>query len=50
MNSFLHLYVPENVIAAFALSNTGIVGSNLTQGMDVYVCVVLRVGCGLATG
>jgi hypothetical protein len=24
---------------AFARSNTGIVGSNPTQGMDIYVCV-----------
>jgi hypothetical protein len=39
----------------FARSNTGIVGSNLTRGMDVCVplccvCVVLGVGSGLATG
>jgi hypothetical protein len=39
----------------FAPSNTGIVGSNPTQGMDVYMCVysvsvVLCVGSGLATG
>jgi hypothetical protein len=39
----------------FAPSNTGIVGSNPTQGMDVcvrlfFVCVVLCVGSGLATG
>jgi hypothetical protein len=39
----------------FTRSNAGIVGSNLTQGMDVYVrlfCVyvVLCVGSGLATG
>jgi hypothetical protein len=38
----------------FACSNTGIVGSNPTRGMDVYVrlfcvCVVLCVGSGLAT-
>jgi hypothetical protein len=36
-------------------SNTGIVSSNPTQGMDVcvrlfYICVVLGVGSGLATG
>jgi hypothetical protein len=41
--------------AVFARLNTGIVGSNLTQGMYVYVrlfcvCAVLRVGRGLATG
>jgi hypothetical protein len=39
----------------FASSSTGIVGSNLTRGMDVCeslfgVCVVLRIGSGLATG
>jgi hypothetical protein len=39
----------------FARSNTGIVGSNPTRGMDVClhlfcVCVVLCVGSGLATG
>jgi hypothetical protein len=39
----------------FARSNTGIVGSNLTSGMDVYVrlfcvCVVLCIGRGLTTG
>jgi hypothetical protein len=39
----------------FAFSNTWIVGSNPTQGMDVCVClfcvfVVLCVGSGLATG
>jgi hypothetical protein len=39
----------------FARSNAGIVGSNPTQGMDVclplfYVCVVLCIGSGLATG
>jgi hypothetical protein len=38
----------------FFRSNTGIVGSNLTQGMDVCVplfcvCVILCVGSGLAT-
>jgi hypothetical protein len=41
--------------AVFARSNTGIMGSNPTRGMDVYVClfcvfVVLCVGSGLATG
>jgi hypothetical protein len=40
---------------AFARSNAVIVGSNTTQGMDVFVrvfcvCVVLCVGNGLATG
>jgi hypothetical protein len=39
----------------FSLSNTGIVGSNLTRGIDVCVrlfcvCVVLCVGSVLATG
>jgi hypothetical protein len=39
----------------FALSNTGIVGSNSTRGMGVYVhlfcvCVDLCVGSGLETG
>jgi hypothetical protein len=39
----------------FAGSNAGIVGSNPTQDMDVYVrlfcvCVVLCIGSGLATG
>jgi hypothetical protein len=39
----------------FARSNAGIVGSNPTQGMDVYerlfcFCFVLCVGIGLATG
>jgi hypothetical protein len=39
----------------FARSNSGIVGSNLTRGMDVSlllfcVCVVLCLGSGLATG
>jgi hypothetical protein len=39
----------------FARSNTGVVGSNSTRGMDVSVrlfcvCVVLWVGSGLATG
>jgi hypothetical protein len=41
--------------SVFARSNTGIVGSNLNRGMDICerlfrVCVVLCVGCGLATG
>jgi hypothetical protein len=41
--------------AVFACSNTWIVDSHLTQGMDVFVCVysvfvVLSVGSGLATG
>jgi hypothetical protein len=39
----------------FARSNNGVVGSNSTRGMDVcvllfYVCVVLCIGRGLATG
>jgi hypothetical protein len=42
-------------LCVFAYANAGIVGSNLTQSMDVcvrllHVCVVLRVGIGLATG
>jgi hypothetical protein len=41
--------------AIFGRSNTGIVGSNPTRGMNVCVrlfcvCVVLCVGRGLATG
>jgi hypothetical protein len=39
----------------FARSNTGVVGSNLTRGIDICVglfcvCVVMYVGSGLATG
>jgi hypothetical protein len=39
----------------FARSDAGIVGSNSTQGMDVFmrlfcICIVLCVGRGLATG
>jgi hypothetical protein len=39
----------------FARSNTGVVGSNPTLGMDVCVrllcvCIILCVGCGLAAG
>jgi hypothetical protein len=39
----------------FAISNTGIVGSNLSRGMDISVhlfcvCVVLFVGRGIPTG
>jgi hypothetical protein len=39
----------------FAHSNTGIVGSNPTRSMDVYVhlfcvCAILCAGSGLATG
>jgi hypothetical protein len=55
------MYLPITVAArykawiAFARSNTGIVVSNPTQGMDICVrlfcvCFVLRVGSGLATG
>jgi hypothetical protein len=48
----------KNVMGNYLLrdcSNTGIVGSNPTHGMDVcvrllYVCVVLCTGSGLATG
>jgi hypothetical protein len=59
--SLLFGLVPITVVAGskaltvFARSNTGIVVSNPTRGMDVcvrlvYVCVVLCVGSGLATG
>jgi hypothetical protein len=34
----------------FARSNTGIVGSNPTQGMDVCAYFVFVLGSGLATG
>jgi hypothetical protein len=45
----------SEAITVFANSNAGIVGSNPTQGMDdcvrlFCVCVVLRVGSGLAPG
>jgi hypothetical protein len=45
----------SKVWTVVARSNAGIVGSNPTQGMDVcshlfWVCVVLGVGSGLATG
>jgi hypothetical protein len=45
----------SNAWTVFVRLNTGIVGSNPTRGMDVCVrlfcvCVVLRVGSGLATG
>jgi hypothetical protein len=44
----------SEVLTVLVRSNIGIVGSNPTQGMDVYVllfyvCVVLCVGSGLAT-
>jgi hypothetical protein len=46
--------VRSKVWTVFTHSNTRIVGSNPTQGMDVCaficICVVLRVGSGLATG
>jgi hypothetical protein len=50
---FISVTRPDQTV--FARSNTGIVGSNRTQGMDVCVrllcvCVVLCVGSGLATG
>jgi hypothetical protein len=40
---------------AFARSNAGVVGSNPTRGMDVYVrlfcvCAVLCIGRGISTG
>jgi hypothetical protein len=46
---------PSKAQTVFALSNTGIVGSNLTRSMDVcvflfYVSVVLCVGNSLETG
>jgi hypothetical protein len=46
---------PSKAWTVFARSNAGIVGSNLTQGMDVCVrlfcvCAVLCVGSGLTTG
>jgi hypothetical protein len=49
------LFVSHISSAVFAGSNTGIVGSNTTRGMDVClrlfcVCVVLCVDMGLATG
>jgi hypothetical protein len=45
----------SKVWTVFSRSNTRVVGSNPFRGMDVcprfsYVCVVLRVGSGLATG
>jgi hypothetical protein len=59
----LHGATPSTLAArskswtVFARSNAGIVGSNLNQGVNVClclrlfrVCVVLRVGSGLATG
>jgi hypothetical protein len=60
--SYSSLHVSPITVAAqskawtvFARSNTGIVGSNPTQGMDVCmrlfcVCVLLCVGSGIATG
>jgi hypothetical protein len=63
INNFDHVFVNEPITVAarpkewniFTCSNIGIMGSNPTQGMDVYVrlfCVyvVLCVGSGLATG
>jgi hypothetical protein len=59
---FSSLYLKPIAVASwskastvFARSNTGIVGSNPTRGMDVSarlfcVCVVLCVSSGLATG
>jgi hypothetical protein len=40
----------SNAWNVFARSNTGIVGSNPTQGMDVCVYSVFVLGSGLATG
>jgi hypothetical protein len=34
----------------FARSKAGIVGSNLTRGMDVCLCLFFALGSGLATG
>jgi hypothetical protein len=59
--SHLELVLPITVAARskagtfFARSNTGIVSLNPTRGMDVcvrlfYVCIVLCVGSGFATG
>jgi hypothetical protein len=45
----------SNAWTVFARSDAGIVGSNPIQGMDIrvrlfWVCIVLCVGSGLATG
>jgi hypothetical protein len=58
LNTFLkadHSGRAVRVLYCLLLPETGIVGSNPTEGMDVCVClicvcVVLRVGSGLATG
>jgi hypothetical protein len=58
---YIYMYVPITVAAlskawtVFVHSNTGIVGSNTTWGMDICVrlfcvCIVLCAGSGLATG
>jgi hypothetical protein len=52
---YYHFIVHRYVRTAFTRSNTGVVGSNSTRGMDVCVrlfciCAVLCVGSGLATG
>jgi hypothetical protein len=50
------MYQPITVVArskawnVFARSNTGIVGSNPTKGMDVCVYFVFVLGYGFATG
>jgi hypothetical protein len=41
---------PSNAWNVFASSNTGIVGSNPTQGKDVCVYSVFVLGSGIATG
>jgi hypothetical protein len=51
MLSVSRLYiVDDRMITVFARWKAGILGSNPTRVMDVCVCVVLRVGSGLATG
>jgi hypothetical protein len=55
MNVSITVAARSKARTVFARSNAGIVVSNLTQSMDVYVrlfcvCVVLFVGSGLAMG
>jgi hypothetical protein len=52
LNVDLYIHLPVTVAerSVFARLEAEIVGSNPTQGMDVwYVCVVLCLGSGLAT-
>jgi hypothetical protein len=54
-NSKNDLFTAHEINTAFTRSNTGVVGSNLTRGMDVCVrlfcvCVVVCIGRRLATG